>query len=451
MRFLRGHGGAACAALLAAQTVVGITLDVNDPNSIKQAASTAAFKMVEYYPGNKTGGIPGLLGDPYYWWEAGGMFGALIDYWVYTGDSSYNKIVSEALLWQVGPDKNYNPPNQSKSMGNDDQCFWAVAAMRAAEVNFQNPPPDQPQWLALAQAVFNSQTLRWDNTTCGGGLRWQVYSLEQGYTYKNAISNGCYFNLAARLAAYTGNTTYSDWATRAYEWSANIGLISSKYEIFDGSDLNKNCSDFNQVQWTYNSGVYMHGAATMYNFTNDDVWKQRANSLWTQASSVFFDNQVMYEVACEPRSNCNTDQLSFKGYFARWMAGSIKVAPFLEPLMKPYMQASAKAAAAQCTGGADGITCGTHWNTGSWDGTNGVGQQISALENFQSLLIDSIAPPLSNKTGGTSVGDPSAGTGGDRNPFVPSRPITTADRAGAGILTFLVLAMLLGGACWVII
>lgn len=31
--------------------------------------------MMQFYPGNKTGGIPGLFGDPYYWWEAGAVFG----------------------------------------------------------------------------------------------------------------------------------------------------------------------------------------------------------------------------------------------------------------------------------------------------------------------------------------------------------------------------------------
>lgn len=109
------------------------------------------------------------------------MFGTLIDYWYYTGDAQYNDITEEALLFQVGPDKNYMPPNQSKSLGNDDQGFWGLAAMEAAEVKFPNPPSDQPQWLALAQAVFNSQALRWDTTSCGGGLKWQIFTFNLGY------------------------------------------------------------------------------------------------------------------------------------------------------------------------------------------------------------------------------------------------------------------------------
>lgn len=50
-----------------------------------------------------------------------------------------------------------------------------MSAMLAAEVNFQNPPPSEPQWLALAQAVHTVQKAgKEGDTSCGGGLRWQV-------------------------------------------------------------------------------------------------------------------------------------------------------------------------------------------------------------------------------------------------------------------------------------
>ena len=61
------------------------------------------------------------------------------------------------MLHQVGPNADYMPPNHTASLGNDDQGFWGMSAMLAAEVNFTNPAPDEPQWLALAQAVFNTQ------------------------------------------------------------------------------------------------------------------------------------------------------------------------------------------------------------------------------------------------------------------------------------------------------
>lgn len=221
--------------------------------------------MVKYYTGNNTGDVPGNLPAPYFWWEAGAFFGALIDYWFFTGDDQYNAITTQAMLWQVGPDQDYMPPNQTKSEGNDDQGFWAMAAMSAAELNFPNPPANQPQWLALAQAVFNDYVSRWDTTTCGGGLRWQIFTFNSGYNYKNTISNGCFFNIAARLAAYTGNQTYAQWAEKVWDWVGEIGLMDDTYHFYDGTDDTLNCTSVNHIQWTYNAGVYMLGAATLWN------------------------------------------------------------------------------------------------------------------------------------------------------------------------------------------
>lgn len=64
---------------------------------------------------------------------------SLIDYWYYTGDTQYNSLVSQGIQWQVGPKDDFMNQNQSASTGNDDQGFWAMAAMTAAEDNFPNP------------------------------------------------------------------------------------------------------------------------------------------------------------------------------------------------------------------------------------------------------------------------------------------------------------------------
>lgn len=72
------------------------------------------------------------------------------------------------------------PANQTRTEGNDDQVFWAFAAMEAAEFKF--PPPDDkyPSWVAMAQAVFNLQVERWETKYCGGGLRWQIFNFNAG-------------------------------------------------------------------------------------------------------------------------------------------------------------------------------------------------------------------------------------------------------------------------------
>lgn len=155
-------------------------------------AAQLAHDTMSYYKGNQSGQTPGILPGPppagdYYWWEAGALWGAMVEYWHYTGDATYNDVVSEALLFQVGPNADYMPPNVTASLGNDDQGFWGMSAMTAAELNFPNPPADKPQWVALAQAVFNTQAdpSRHDST-CNGGLRWQIPLSNNGYDYKNS-------------------------------------------------------------------------------------------------------------------------------------------------------------------------------------------------------------------------------------------------------------------------
>ena len=378
---------------------LAITLNVNDQSSIMSAASTVAYDMMTTYTGNQTGQVPGLLPgslscDPntlgtYCWWEAGAMFGSLINYWQYTNDTTYNGVVSQALQFQRGPDNNYNPPNQSRSMGVDDQAFWAFSAMDAVESNFPESDEDNaPSWLALAQGVFNFQRSLWDTATCGGGFRWQVFSFNAGYNLKNAISNGGNFQLSARLAYVTGNSTYADWANTVYDWMESSALMqtdssSGLLYIWDNTDTTNNCTDQTRFVWTYNYGTLLAGAAYMYNYTNgSSIWEDRVNAILNSTFSLFFPasygGNIMSEIQCENSLNCDEDQKSFKAYLARWLAVTSLLVPSTAAQITPKLAASAQAAAGQCDGGSTGRECGMQWYTTTWDGTNGVGQQVSS-------------------------------------------------------------------------
>lgn len=268
------------------RTVTALQLDINDERkwpdicgmhtgaetdhcatieSIKDAARTTAFNMMSYYHGNESGQTPGKLPDT--WWEGGAMFMTLIQYWYWTGDSSYNEVTTQGMLWQKG-DNDYFPANDSNYLGNDDQVFWGLAAMTAAELNY--PEQDgQPSWLSLAQGVFNTQVPRWDTSSCQGGLRWQIWPYQAGYTTKNAISNGGLFQLAARLGRYTNNDTYTDWAEKIWDWSATTPLLQTEdWYIADTTTTEANCKDHGDIQWTYNYGTYLSGAAYMYNLVS---------------------------------------------------------------------------------------------------------------------------------------------------------------------------------------
>lgn len=186
----------------------------------------------------------------------------------------------------------------------------------------------------------------------------------------------------------------------------------------------------------------------------DPIWKERLDKL-LESTNVFFTTEpanVMYEAACEPNNKCNVDQRSFKAYLSRWMAATTKMAPYTYDVIMPKIRASATAAARQCNGGESGTTCGIKWTQADWDGSTGVGEQMCALEVIQSNLISKVAGPVTNSTGGTSRGDPAAGTAGDVNPIMSfSRKINTGDRVGAGFLTGFVLMGVIGGAWWMVV
>ncbi|KKY14445.1 putative glycosyl hydrolase family 76 protein [Phaeomoniella chlamydospora] len=345
---------------------------------------------------------------------------------------------------------------------NWEQTEWP---MDAAESNFPAPESDEPSWLSLAVAVFNFQASEWDTKTCGGGLRWQVFQFNQGYNLKNTISNGGFFQLAARLARYTGNDTYAQWAEKTYDWMASSPLMTNDggaLTLWDNSDANNNCSDVSHLVWTYNAGTMIAGASYMYNYTNgSDVWAGRLTQLINGTSTYFptqYGSNVMSEVECEVSANCNSDQSSYKAYLSRWLAVCTQLAPFTATEIQPKLYASAQGAAAQCIGGTNGRMCGRRWYSTTWDGSSGVGQQMSALSVIGANLMKPSIAPLSANTGGSSKADESSQTvtaqgGGGSSQGSDGKPlskITTKDRAGAGILTILATLGIIAASVWLI-
>jgi mannan endo-1,6-alpha-mannosidase len=167
-------------------------------------------------------------------------------------------------------------------------------------------------------------------------------------------------------------------------------------------------------------------------------------------TSVFFNNNVMIEVACENNGKCDTDQRSFKAYLARWMGYTCIVAPWTREFLDPLMKASAQAAAKQCVAGPNQTSCGLRWvDNGKNDGSLGVGEQMAGLEIVQSLLYPTVGGPATQKAGGISVSNPEAGNNVPKTP-ITFDTVTTGDKAGASILTLLVLVAILVGAWWMV-
>ncbi|EAW12282.1 glycoside hydrolase family 76 protein [Aspergillus clavatus NRRL 1] len=427
-----------CIPLLLSSLAQAISININDDQSIKDAASTAAFGAMSYYHGNESGQIPGAF--PTKWWEGSALFMAMLQYWYFTGDSTYNSAVSEGLEWQAGPG-DYMPSNYSSYLGNDDQMFWGLAAMLAAETKF----PDRANgysWLSLAQGVYNTQAGRWDPATCGGGLRWQIWPYQAGYTMKNAISNGGFFQLAARLARYTNNHTYYEWGEKAWDWSCTTPLLNNKtWNVADSTTIEDGCTSQGNNQWSYNYGTYLMGAAYMWNYTNgtNTKWESAVNGLLNVTLNQFFPTayggNIMSEVLCEPSELCNNNEVLFKGLVSSWLAFTALLVPSTYSTILPKLQGSAVAAAQSCTGNGNS-SCGVRWHTSSWDGQTGMEEQISVTDVLSvNLITTKHGGPVTSTTGGNSTSDPTAGQGDKSGNTPTTHTVTTGDKAGASILT----------------
>ena len=452
---------AALGLSVAARSALAIDLNLSNTDSIRAAAKTIADNIITRYTNGSR--VPGLFGPPYYFWESGLTWDSLINYQYLTGDTSYNDLIGEALMHQIGPNSDFMPPNQTKTEGNDDQAYWALAAMTAAEWGFPEPRNSSSasgsNWAQLAQNVFDEQAARWDNGTCNGGLRWQIFAFNNGYDYKNSMSTGAFFQLASRLAHYTGNQTYTEWANAAYQWSFDVGLIANRSDtenvasVYDGTDIAGNCTTVNHIQWTANIGQYIAGLAYLAN-TSRSLLSMDYVSLVSRANLTFASlpnaaaNGTLTETACAPNGNCNVDQLAFRAVLARALAQvqtltqdtrlyeaenvttpngqTHPAANYSEPEWTIHerisfiLETSARGAATQCSGGDDGTTCGNSWGNSTFDGSYGLGQDLSAL-NIMLANLPAGSPANSSVTrparapasnGTTAVGGGNSTSGG---------------------------------------
>ncbi|KAM9905911.1 hypothetical protein OXX79_001870 [Metschnikowia pulcherrima] len=391
--------------LVLAGSASSLLLDVYSNASICAAAKEIVQGQMDYYEGIKYGGTVGMFGFPYYWWHAGEVFGGWVDYWAFCAkdNETFSQILFDAMYAQRGEFNNYMPENQTVTEGNDDQGVWGLALMQAVERNFTNP--EDHSWLFFTQALFNTMNNRWNTSTCGGGLKWQIFTYLNGYYYKNSISNGALFSLAARLYRFTGEKFYLDVAEKVWEWMLGIGLIDTSdvvWHLHDGATEGTNCTQFTSWQWSYTYGIFLSGSAYLYNATGERKWKE-ATLKFANASSYFFNGTIMTETTCSTVGRCNNDQRSFRSLFSRGLGLTAALIPQIRNrILNGWLKPSAKAAAQSCSGDARS-TCGYNWAADGWDGKWGLGEQMGALEVILSLITSKVVP-LTPDTGAYNVG-----------------------------------------------
>lgn len=76
---------------------------------------------------------------------------------------------------------------------------------------------------------------------------------------------------------------------------------------------------------------------------------------------------------------------------------------------------------------------------------------MCALSVLGATQITHDMAPLTANTGGTSKSNPAAGTDASHNPTDSFKKITTADQAGAAILTIMAIILIVGLSVWIVL
>lgn len=246
-------------------------------------------------------------------------------------------------------------------------------------------------------------------STCGGGLREVIQSNNLTlYSIKDTLSVGLFFQLAARLAVQTYNTTYSSWAQTAWNWATSVGLVNTaSWAVYTSVSAATNCSSssIDRTQWSAVSASFLYGSSLMYNFTNSQSWVNAVQGLLNTLNSTFFQQygpNTLIESACVGGA-CNNMQMSFAALTAQWVARTGNTAPFTTAAIQQLLEDNAITVASACT--PQGVC--------TQDGQQGLSESFAALNSIDMLLLGSpVLPPTTTSARGSPSASPTKSAAG---------------------------------------
>jgi predicted alpha-1,6-mannanase (GH76 family) len=284
---LAACGGAPGEDVGSAGQAASTTADLGAGGDFRGDAEAAAAALQEMYDGS-TGLFPSTG-----WWNSANALTALIDYSIATGSKAYEGDVATTFA--------HNKQANFLNGFYDDEGWWALAWIRAYDLTGTSA------YLAMAKTIFQDMIGGWDDT-CGGGLWW-----DKTKTYKNAIPNELFLEVATRLHERTaGDTTFLAWANKEWSWFSASGLINGNDLVNDGL---ASCKNNGGATWTYNQGVIIGGLVDLADITGDAALLTRAESIATATMGKLVDAHGVLREPCEP--TCGGDGTQFKGIFMR--------------------------------------------------------------------------------------------------------------------------------------
>jgi predicted alpha-1,6-mannanase (GH76 family) len=260
----------------------------------------------------------------------------------------------------------------------DDDGWYLNAWLRAYDLTGHGPCLDEAESLFAAIAAF------WDSD-CGGGVWWR-----RDRRYKNAVTNELFLLAAAALHRRTvgeRSAGYLAWATRAWAWFRDSGMINDDGLVNDG--LGDDCRNNGGPTWTYNQGVILGGLVELWRATGDAELLDRARGIADAVTSRLVHAGGVLREPSEPAIG-NRDADAFKGIFARGLGRLAAVdAVGLDP--SPYRRFLAANADAL----ADRAGDGRHGYGPSWAGVSGpvnAATQASACLLLGEVALLSVGP-----------------------------------------------------------
>jgi predicted alpha-1,6-mannanase (GH76 family) len=257
----------------------------------------------------------GLYASPSGWWNSANAITVLANYSRASGSTQYLSVIANTF-------NNANKANGTTNFINnfdDDEGWWALAWIDAYDLT------GSQAYLTMAEIIFANIASEWDTTTCGGGVWW---SKSGGGTYKNAIANELFLDVAAALANRVSQTAqqaqYLAWAQKEWNWFKGSGMINSQNLINDGlSSTNPNaCTNNGGTVWTYNQGVILGGLVELYQADQDPTLLSQAQAIANAAIANLTVNGILVE-----SSVAGNDAPQFKGIFARNLMALYNAAP----------------------------------------------------------------------------------------------------------------------------
>jgi len=239
--------------------------------------------------------------------------GTFTQYWIYA--ESYNAVIDGA--WRTNNDNYkdlisefYDTQNSQGWFRSyyDDENWMAMALIEAYQLT------NTDSYLHTAEILVQNIMTAWDTTCCGshpGGIWWDT-----AHTQKATASNAGPVIACSLLYIVTKNTTYLDFAMKVYNYW-NSTMINSQYQVADHIDTSGSIVWW---QFTYDNGLMVGAAVSLYEATNDASYLTQARNFASFMLSKEITQTTYGAVLYDgTNSGCSGDCMQFKGPAFRYL------------------------------------------------------------------------------------------------------------------------------------